>query len=84
MLSATELRVLGRVYPASRGYIFAVWAGVQKVASADNILDPSTYGLGTISLLYMRRRALGRDCCRQPFNFLSCMLEIRHAIRKQN
>ena len=23
-------------YPASRGYIFAVWAGVQKVASADN------------------------------------------------
>ena len=24
------------VYPASRGYIFAVWAGVRKVASADN------------------------------------------------
>ena len=24
------------LYPASRGYIFAVWAGVQKVASADN------------------------------------------------
>ena len=23
-------------YPASRGYIFAVWAGVRKVASADN------------------------------------------------
>ena len=25
-----------KVYPASRGYIFAVWAGVRKVASADN------------------------------------------------
>ena len=25
-----------RPYPASRGYIFAVWAGVRKVASADN------------------------------------------------
>ena len=25
-----------QAYPASRGYIFAVWAGVRKVASADN------------------------------------------------
>ena len=25
-----------------------------------------------------------RSLCRQPFNFLSCMREIRHAIRKQN
>ena len=28
-------------YPASRGYIFAVWAGVRKVASADNRSNPS-------------------------------------------
>ena len=28
-------------YPASRGYIFAVWAGEQKVASADNRSNPS-------------------------------------------
>jgi len=26
----------GSFYPASRGQIFAVWAGVRKVASADN------------------------------------------------
>ena len=25
------------LYPASRGYIFAVWAGMQKVASADTV-----------------------------------------------
>ena len=29
------------MYPASRGYIFAVWAGVRKVASADNRSIPS-------------------------------------------
>ena len=28
-------------YPASRGYIFAVLAGVRKVASADNRSNPS-------------------------------------------
>ena len=31
----------GYKYPASRGYIFAVWAGVRKVASADNRSNPS-------------------------------------------
>ena len=30
------LVVYASQYPASRGYIFAVWAGVRKVASADN------------------------------------------------
>ena len=30
----------------------------------------------------VRRRAKS-NLCRQPFNFLSCMHEIRHAIRKQ-
>ena len=30
-----------RAYPASRGYIFAVGAGVRKVASADNRSNPS-------------------------------------------
>ena len=28
------------MYPASRGYIFAVLAGVRKVASADNRSNP--------------------------------------------
>ena len=30
-----------RCYPASRGYIFAVLAGVRKVASADKRSNPS-------------------------------------------
>ena len=29
-------RLYALAYPARRGYIFAVWAGVRKVASADN------------------------------------------------
>ena len=29
------------LYPASRGYISAVWAGMWKVASADNRSNPS-------------------------------------------
>ena len=35
-VSLFQFTVLLQGYPASRGYIFAVWAGVQNVASADN------------------------------------------------
>ena len=32
---------LTQIHPASSGYIFAVWAGMRKVASVDNRSNPS-------------------------------------------
>ena len=35
-------------YPASRGYVFALWAVVRKLASAGNRLSPSSNGISAL------------------------------------
>ena len=49
-------------YPASRGYIFAVWAVVQKVASADN---HSIFYLGCTKFVARFTSKINRQVCHQ-------------------
>ena len=49
-------------YPASRGYIFAVWAGVRKVASADN---HSIFYRSCVKFVTWFVSKINRQVCRQ-------------------